>query len=242
VPASLLGHPAQRRRYGAVKAAGSALRVLVVDDQAVVRIGFSAMLAAQEDMEVAGLATNGREAVRLASETRPDVVLMDVRMPVVGGIEATRLLHDAPNPPKVLILTTFDLDEYVYAALRAGASGFLLKDAEPQEILEAIRIVGAGDALLAPATTRRLIAEFAARPVLSPPPELQALTPREREILLLVAKGMANAEIARSLSLAEQTVKSHVSAILSKLRLRDRVQAVILAYESGLVVPGSPAR
>jgi DNA-binding NarL/FixJ family response regulator len=225
-----------------VNAAGSALRVLVADDQAVVRMGFGAMLAAQEDMEVAGLAPNGREAIRLAGETRPDVVLMDVRMPVVGGIEATKLLNEAPSPPKVLILTTFDLDEYVYAALRAGASGFLLKDAEPEEILKAIRVVAAGDAMLAPATTRRLITEFAARPVLSPPPELQALTPREREILLLVAGGMANAEIARSLSLAEQTVKTHVSAILSKLRLRDRVQAVILTYESGLVVPGSPAR
>ena len=225
-----------------MNAVGSALRVLVADDQAVVRMGFSAMLAAQEDMEVAGLAANGREAVRLASETRPDVVLMDIRMPVADGIEATRLLNEVSCPPKVLILTTFDLDEYVYAALRAGASGFLLKDAEPYEILKAIRVVGGGDALLAPATTRRLIAEFAARPVLCPPSELQALTPREREILLLVAGGMANAEIARSLFLAEQTVKTHVSAMLAKLRLRDRVQAVILAYESGLVIPGSRPR
>ena len=239
--ASLEGQRAPRRRRGAVNGASSLLRVLIVDDQAVVRMGFNAMLAAQEDMEVAGLAANGREAVRLAGETRPDVILMDVRMPVASGIEATRLLNQAPSPPRVLILTTFDLDEYVYAALRAGASGFLLKDAEPEEILRAIRIVGAGDALLAPATARRLIAEFAARPVLSPPPELQALTLREHEILLLVAQGMANAEVARSLCLAEQTVKTHVSAILSKLRLRDRVQAVILAYESGLVVPGSPA-
>lgn len=216
------------------------MRVLVVDDQAVVRIGFSAMLAAQEDMEVAGLAGDGREALRLAREARPDVVLLDVRMPVLGGIEATRLLREAPDPPKVLILTTFDLDEYVYAALRAGASGFLLKDAEPEEILAAIRIVGAGDALLAPAVTRRLIAEFADRPVLSPPPQLATLTPREYQILLMVASGMANAEIAQALFLADQTVKTHVSAILSKLGLRDRVQAVILAYESGLVVPGGP--
>jgi DNA-binding NarL/FixJ family response regulator len=223
-----------------VKAGEGVLRVLIVDDQAVVRIGFSAMLAAQEDMDVAGLAGDGREAVRLACQARPDVVLLDVRMPVMGGIEATRLLREAPDPPKVLILTTFDLDEYVYAALRAGASGFLLKDAEPEEILAAIRIVGAGDGLLAPTVTQRLIAEFAGRPVLSPPPQLASLTPREHEILMLVAGGMANAEIAHALFLADQTVKTHVSAILSKLGLRDRVQAVILAYESGLVVPGSP--
>ncbi|HEV2372206.1 MAG TPA: response regulator transcription factor [Streptosporangiaceae bacterium] len=223
-----------------MKTGEGTLRVLVADDQAVVRIGFNAMLAAQEDMEVAGLAGDGREAVRLARQTRPDVVLMDVRMPVLGGIEATRMLQEVPDPPKVLILTTFDLDEYVYAALRAGASGFLLKDAEPEEILAAVRIVGAGDALLAPGVTRRLIAEFAGRPELSAPPQLASLTPREHEILLLVASGMANVEIAGALFLAEQTVKTHVSSVLSKLGLRDRVQAVVLAYESGLVVPGGP--
>jgi DNA-binding NarL/FixJ family response regulator len=215
------------------------LRLLVVDDQAVVRLGFTALLDSQDDMSVVGVAGNGQEALRLAGRLTPDVVLMDIRMPVLGGIEATRLMRELPSPPRVLVLTTFDLDDYVYDALRAGASGFLLKDATPEEILGAVRVVGAGDALLAPAITSRLIAEFAARARLAPPAELGTLTPREREILHLVARGLANGEIARMLCLAEQTVKSHVSAILFKLGLRDRVQAVILAYESGLVVPGS---
>jgi DNA-binding NarL/FixJ family response regulator len=217
------------------------LRVLIADDQAVVRLGFRALLEAQDDMQVAGVAGDGREAVRLARQLHPDVVLMDVRMPVMGGIPATRELRDVPGPPRVLVLTTFDIDEYVYDALRAGASGFLLKDATPDEIVTAVRVVGGGDALLAPAITRRLIEEFAARPQLEPPPQLAGLTPREREILLLMARGLANAEIARTLCLAGQTVKSHVSSILFKLGLRDRVQAVILAYESGLVVPGEAA-
>jgi len=217
------------------------LRVLIADDQAVVRLGFRALLEAQDDMQVAGVAGDGREAVRLARQLHPDVVLMDVRMPVMGGIAATRELRGEPGPPRVLVLTTFDIDEYVYDALRAGASGFLLKDATPEEIVTAVRVVGGGDALLAPAITRRLIEEFAARPALEPPPQLADLTPREREILLLMARGLANAEIAETLCLAGQTVKSHVSSILFKLGLRDRVQAVILAYESGLVVPGDAA-
>jgi len=217
---------------------GQPLRLLVADDQAVVRIGFTAMLDAQPDMTVVGVAADGRQAVSLATELRPDVVLMDIRMPVLDGIEATRQLLTAAQSPRVLVLTTFDLDDYVYDALRAGASGFLLKDATPEQILAAVRVVGAGDALLAPSVTRRLIAEFAARAKLTVPAEVGRLTAREREVLLLIAGGLTNAEIAGRLYLAEQTVKSHVSSILLKLGLRDRVQAVILAYESGLVVAG----
>ncbi len=216
------------------------LRLLVADDQAVVRMGFTAMLDSQPDMSVVATAHDGQQAVRMAREFRPDVVLMDIRMPVLDGIEATRQLSRVENPPSVLVLTTFDLDDYVYDALRAGASGFLLKDATPEEILAAVRIVGAGEALLAPSVTRRLIAEFAGRKRLTAPPELDRLTPREREVLLHVAAGLTNAEIAGKLCLAEQTVKSHVSSVLFKLGLRDRVQAVILAYESGLVVAGEP--
>jgi DNA-binding NarL/FixJ family response regulator len=219
----------------------TALRVLIVDDQAVVRLGFTSLLDSQPDLTVVGVAADGREAVRLAGQLAPDIVLMDIRMPVLGGIDATRLLQDNPDPPKVLILTTFDLDDYVYDALRAGASGFLLKDATPEQILEAVRVLGAGDALLAPAVTRRLIGEFAGRARFVKRPEVADLTPREHEVFLLVARGLANAEIARSLHLAEQTVKTHVSAMLSKLGLRDRVQAVILAYESGIVIPGGNA-
>jgi DNA-binding NarL/FixJ family response regulator len=219
----------------------TALRVLIVDDQAVVRLGFTSLLDSQPDLTVVGVAGDGREAVRLAGQLAPDIVLMDIRMPVLGGIDATRLLQDNPDPPKVLILTTFDLDDYVYDALRAGASGFLLKDATPEQILEAVRVLGAGDALLAPAVTRRLIAEFAGRASFVTRPEIADLTPREHEVFLLVARGLANAEIARSLHLAEQTVKTHVSAMLSKLGLRDRVQSVILAYESGIVLPGGNA-
>jgi DNA-binding NarL/FixJ family response regulator len=217
----------------------SGLRVLIVDDQAVVRIGFSALLESQDDLEVVGSAGDGQQGIRLARQFRPDIVLMDIRMPLMDGIEATRQLTAMEAPPRVLILTTFDLDDYVYDALRAGASGFLLKDATPEEILSAVRIVGGGEALLAPVVTSRLIAEFAARARLMPPPEISSLTPREREVLLLVAAGLANGEIARRLCLADQTVKSHVSSVLFKLGLRDRVQAVILAYESGLVVPGA---
>jgi DNA-binding NarL/FixJ family response regulator len=217
----------------------SLIRVLVADDQAVVRIGFSALCGAQPDMCVIGAAGDGREAVALAAEHGADVVLMDIRMPVMNGIEATRQLRSRPEAPQVLVLTTFDLDEYVYDALRAGASGFLLKDATPEQILEAIRVVAGGDALLAPGVTRRLIAEFAARAQPSPAPQLATLTPREHDVFGLVARGLTNMEIAGQLVLAEQTVKSHVSAILMKLGVRDRVQAVILAYESGVVSPGA---
>jgi DNA-binding NarL/FixJ family response regulator len=215
------------------------VKVLIADDQAVVRLGFTAMLAAQPDLEVVGAVADGRAAVVLARQCEPDVALLDVRMPVMGGIDATRELQLLDRPPKVIMLTTFDIDDYVYDALRAGASGFLLKDATPAQILDAIHVVAAGDALLAPAVTRRLIAEFATRPRLAPPPQLTELTSREREVFVLLARGLANAEIARTLHLAEQTVKTYVSAVLAKLGLRDRVQAVVLAYESGVVVPGA---
>jgi DNA-binding NarL/FixJ family response regulator len=217
------------------------LTVMIVDDQAIVRLGFQALLESQPDLSVVATAADGVDAVRLATALQPDVVLMDVRMPNLGGIDATQALQRLPVPPKVLILTTFDLDEYVYDALRAGASGFLLKDATPQQIIDAVRVIGAGDALLAPNVTRRLISEFAARARLRPPPGLADLTRREREVFDLVATGLTNAEIAARLHLAEQTVKSHVSSVLFKLQLRDRVQAVVLAYESGIVVPGGPA-
>ncbi|HEU5425504.1 MAG TPA: response regulator transcription factor [Actinocrinis sp.] len=222
------------------------LRILIVDDQAVVRLGFSSLVGSQPDMTVVGAAGDGREAVRLAEDLvardqGPHVVLMDIRMPVFGGIEATALLGRLPEPPAVIALTTFDLDDYVFDALRAGASGFLLKDATPEQILEAIRVVAAGDALLAPAVTRRLVARFARQPRLTAPAQLDRLTGREREVLLLVARGLSNLEIAKVLCLAEQTVKSHVGALLAKLGLRDRVQAVVLAYESGLVTPGAAA-
>lgn len=216
----------------------NALRVLIADDQPVACAGFTYMIDSQPDMSVVGTAGDGRQALRLAAELRPDVVLMDIRMPVLGGIEATRLLHERPDPPKVLVLTTFDLDEYVYEALRAGASGFLLKDARPEQIFEAVRVVSSGDALLAPGVTRRLIAEFADRARLTVPPEVRDLTPREHEVFILIARGLTNGQIAERLHLAEQTVKRHVSAVLAKLALRDRVQAIVLAYESGLVVPG----
>lgn len=215
------------------------LSVMIVDDQAIVRLGFQALLESQPDLTVVGTAGDGRDAVRLATALAPDIVLMDVRMPVMGGIEATRALQRLSAPPKVLILTTFDLDEYVYDALRAGASGFLLKDATPEQILEGVRVVGAGDALLAPNVTRRLISEFAARSQLRPPPGLADLTAREREVFDLLVTGRTNAEIAARLYLAEQTVKTHVSSVLLKLGLRDRVQAVVLAYETGIVVPGA---
>jgi DNA-binding NarL/FixJ family response regulator len=214
-------------------------RVLIVDDQAVVRLGFTALLNSEPDLMVVGAAGDGREAVRLAGRVHPDIVVMDIRMPVLDGIEATRLLQRSPTPPRVLMLTTFALDDYVYDALRAGASGFLLKDATPAQILEAVRVIGGGDALLAPAVTRRLIEEFAGRYRPVAPAQLNELTPREHEVLLLVARGLTNAEIAGRLHLAQQTVKTHVSAVLFKLGLRDRVQAVVLAYESGLITPGN---
>ena len=217
------------------------IRVLVADDQAAVRAGFAALIAAEDEMQVAGEAADGREAVDLARRVLPRVVLMDIRMPRLDGLEATRLICADPNlrDTRVLVLTTFDLDEYVYAALRAGASGFLLKDAGPSELLQAIRTVAAGDALLAPAITRRLIAEFVSRPdPRESPAELGELTEREREILQLVAIGLSNDEIARRLVISPLTAKTHVSRILGKLRCRDRAQLVSFAYETGLVTPG----
>jgi DNA-binding NarL/FixJ family response regulator len=212
--------------------------VLVADDQALMRTGFRMILDAQPDVEVVGEAIDGADAVRQFERLRPDVVVMDVRMPTMDGIEATRRLTALDPPARVLILTTFDLDEYVYDALRAGASGFLLKDRPPEELVAAVRVVASGDALLAPSVTRRLIEEFAARAPSRPRADLAGLTEREREVLVLIARGLSNDEIARTLFVAETTVKTHVGRVLRKLGLRDRVQAVVLAYESGLVQPG----
>ena len=217
------------------------LGVLIADDQALVRAGFRMILEAEEDMEVVGEAADGREAVAEARRLRPDVVLMDVRMPDVDGIDATRRLLGDGSDAKVVMLTTFDMDEYVYDALRAGASGFLLKDVPPEQLVAGIRAVASGDALLAPSVTRRVIEEFVRRPpdsVRTAPPELAELTARELEVLKLMARGLANAEIAKELFVSETTVKTHVAHVLMKLRLRDRVQAVVFAYESGLVLPG----
>ena len=218
------------------------IRTLVADDQEVVRAGFAALLETQPDVTVVASAADGAEAVRLSTEHRPDLVLMDVRMPVMDGIEATRQICAGDDDrPRVMILTTFDLDEYVYDALQAGASGFLLKDVPAETLFEGVRVIAAGEALLAPAITRRLIAEFARlRPGPQTPPNgLDALTPRETEILGLVAEGLSNREIALRLVLSDETVKTHVSHVLRKLGLRDRAQAVVVAYESGLVVPGA---
>ncbi|MGH3093789.1 MAG: response regulator [Gaiellaceae bacterium] len=219
------------------------LGVLIVDDQALVRAGFRMILEAEEDMEVVGEAADGREAVAEAGRLRPDVVLMDVRMPDMDGIEATRrLLGQDRTEAKIVMLTTFDMDEYVYDALRAGASGFLLKDVPPEQLVAGIRAVASGDALLAPSVTRRVIEEFVRRPpdsVRTAPPELAELTARELEVLKLIARGLANAEIAKELFVSETTVKTHVAHVLMKLKLRDRVQAVVFAYESGLVLPGA---
>jgi DNA-binding NarL/FixJ family response regulator len=217
------------------------IRVLVADDQGAVRGGFSALIAAQENMRVAGEAANGREAVDLARRAFPHVVLMDIRMPVLDGLEATRLICTDPTleRTRVLVLTTFDLDEYVYGALRAGASGFLLKHTRPRELLHAIEVVAAGEAMIAPSVTRRLIAEFAARRDPSEPPTaLAELTEREHEILRLIARGLSNAEIAGRLVISPLTAKTHVSNVLRKLDCRDRAALVALAYETGLVTPG----
>ncbi|MEV0121403.1 response regulator transcription factor [Streptomyces sp. NPDC050703] len=219
------------------------IRVIIVDDQNMVRAGFAALLAAQSDIDVVGEAANGQKGIEVSRSTHPDVVLMDVRMPELDGLSAARALLDPPpgvvHVPKVLMLTTFDVDDYVYEALRAGASGFLLKDAPPADLISAVRVVAAGEALLAPSVTRRLIADFAKqRPTPRASLRLNGLTPRETEVLVLIARGLSNQEIAERLVLAEQTVKTHIGRVLNKLDLRDRAQAVIFAYESGLVTPG----
>ncbi|NEB00475.1 response regulator transcription factor [Streptomyces sp. SID13726] len=217
------------------------LRVVVADDQVLVRTGFRMIIDAREDLEVIGEASDGQEAVRLTRAARPDVVLMDVRMPVLDGIEATRRIVDCGSPARVLVLTTWDLDAHVVAALRAGASGFLLKDIRPAELVDAIRLTARGDALLAPSVTRRVLDRFLrTAPDLPPPAGLEGLTGREREVLVLIGQALSNAEIAGRLGLSEATVKNHVTAVLRKLGLRDRVQAVVAAYDHGLVRPRHP--
>ena len=215
------------------------IRVLVADDQPLVRSGFRMILEERSDLELVGEAGDGAEAIALARELDPDVILMDVRMPNLDGVEATRRLVAGGTRARILVLTTFDLDEYVYAAIRAGASGFLLKDVEPNELVDAIRVVAAGNSLFGPAATERLVARFAQEPEPAAVRSLDDLTDREREILRLLATGLSNAELAQRLHLSETTVKTHVSAVLRKLRGRDRVQAVIAAYEAGLVRPGA---
>ena len=216
------------------------IRIVLADDQPMLRMGFRMVFEAQPDLEVVAEANDGREVLEVLRATPADVVLMDVRMPHLDGVEATRRICAEPDPPRVLILTTFDLDEYVYEGLRAGASGFLLKDVPPPELLRAIRVVAAGDAIVAPSVTRRLLDQFARHLPRDEPstPALDRLTSRERDVLLEVARGRSNAEIAETLFLSEATVKTHVAHILTKLEVRDRVQAVVLAYESGLVTPG----
>lgn len=220
------------------------IRVLIADDQALVRAGFRVLVDAADDLEVVGEAENGEEAVRAAAELKPDVVLMDIRMPGTDGLEATRrILADGEGAPRVLVLTTFDVDDYVYEALRSGASGFLLKDTDPAQLIEAIRVVARGDALLAPSVTKRLVREFASRPEIrrAHPGRLEVLTEREREVLSLVAQGLSNDEIATKLFISPTTAKTHVSRVMLKLAARDRAQLVVIAYESGLVVPGPAA-
>ncbi len=219
------------------------IRLLIVDDQELVRIGFGLFLETQDGLEVVGEAPDGQQALARARELRPDVILMDIRMPIMDGIEATARLRDLKldPPPRILVLTTFDLDEYVYGALRAGAAGFLLKDAPRERLVEAIHVIHAGEALLSPSITRRLIEDYARRtdPIQPPDALLRELTPREREVLILVARGLSNNEIAQRLIVTEATVKSHVGNVLMKLGLRDRVQAVVLAYENGIVTAGA---
>ncbi|MEP7019544.1 MAG: response regulator transcription factor [Pseudonocardiales bacterium] len=219
----------------------SPIRVLIVDDQALVRAGLRMILEVEPDVVVVGEAGDGRQAVVMAGDTKPDVILMDIRMPLMDGLEATRhIVGDSESGPRVLILTTFDLDEYVYEALHAGASGFVLKDMPPEQLVDAIHVIANGEALLSPTITRRLIEEFVKRPpdaAREPPPEVSDLTPREVEILRLVARGMSNAEIAAHAFVSEPTVKTHVSRILMKLGLRDRVQVVVYAYEHKLAMP-----
>jgi DNA-binding NarL/FixJ family response regulator len=215
------------------------LRIIIADDQALVRAGFRMILNAETDLEVVGEACNGEEAIAAWRRLRPDVILMDVRMPVLDGLEATRRILAQGNGSRIVMLTTFDLDEYVYAALQAGASGFLLKDVSPERLIAAIRLIASGDALLAPSITRRLVERFSKpRPTPAEMGTLSDLTPRELEVLRLMARGMSNAEIADALVVSEATVKTHVAHVLPKLGLRDRVQAVVFAYESGIVQPG----
>ncbi|ELT45295.1 response regulator [Arthrobacter nitrophenolicus] len=222
------------------------ITVLLVDDQPLLRMGFRLILEGEEDLRIAGEASDGAEAVKLAKELQPDVVLMDVRMPVLDGIEATRAITAAGSSARVIILTTFDVDEYAFAGLQAGASAFLLKDAAPQDLIHAVRVVASGDAVVAPRVTQRLLETYvrgAGRPVPAAPapdPLLAELTPRETEMLGAMAEGLSNAEIAHRYFLSEATVKTHVRRILTKLHLRDRVQAVVYAYETGLVVPSNP--
>ena len=218
------------------------IRVLIVDDQALVRAGFRMILEAQPDLEVVGEAGDGSAAIDAVRTLRPDVILMDVRMPGVDGIEATRRLTEAGVPGKIVILTTYDLDEYVFDALAAGASGFLLKHVPPEELVRGVRVAASGEALLAPSITKRLIEEFAKQraPVRASGTDLKTLTDREREVLSLLGRGLSNPEIARDLKVGEATVKTHVAHVLDKLELRDRVQAVIFAYEIGLIKPGAP--
>ena len=217
------------------------IRLVIADDQELVRTGFRVILNAEPDLDVVGEAKDGREAIDAIRSLAPDVVLMDIRMPNLGGIEATKRIAAETNAPRILILTTFDLDEYVYDALRAGASGFLLKDAGADELIHAVRVVAAGEALLSPSITRRLIEDYARRPARREQPAAFAdLTPRELEVLRLLARGISNAEIAGELVLGDATVKTHVARIFSKLDLHDRAQAVVLAYETGLVQPGAP--
>jgi DNA-binding NarL/FixJ family response regulator len=221
-----------------------AVRVLIVDDQALVRAGFKMILDAEPEVDVVGEASDGLEGIEAARTLDPDVVLMDIRMPELDGLEATRRLSSSGERPRILILTTFDLDEYVYEGLRAGASGFLLKDTPPEQLVQAIRVVAGGEALLAPSITKRLIEEFVhtgrSAPA-EPPAAINDLTARELEVLRSMARGLSNAEIAKELFVSETTVKTHVARVLMKLNLRDRVQAVVLAYESGLVQPGAPS-
>lgn len=215
------------------------IEVLIADDQAMVRSGLRLILESESDIVVVDEAEDGEQAVRLANRENPDVVLMDVRMPAIDGLEATRQITEANQDIRVIVLTTFDVDDYVYGALRAGASGFLLKDAEGDQLIEAIRVVASGEALIAPSITKRLIAEFAGRPESRVVEGLGELTERELEVLAQIARGLSNSEIAEELYVSETTVKTHVSHILAKLQLRDRVQAVVVAYESGLVTPGA---
>ena len=216
------------------------IRVLVVDDQSMVRAGFRMLLSREEDIEVVAEASDGLEAVDKAVRFRPTVVLMDIRMPELDGLEATRRILAAENGARILILTTFDLDEYVYEALRAGASGFVLKDDPPEQLLDAIRVVAGGDALLSPAVTKRVIKQFTRIPQPAPPKELGDLTERELDVFRLIARGLSNAEIGRELYISEATVKTHITHLLQKLNLRDRVQAVVLAYETGLFDADAP--